>query len=149
MLLSLSCSWLISSCHAHTQDLEAVFDPEEKRSRDKLAALARDAEEETAADDGDETEEASDVKKQEKEEEEEDASLLSQEEETGLRKLRVKAKKRTFDAWRSFIQQQMDVIMTQLPVFTHSNYVEVQERVSGIHACVVCACNAMLCNAWV
>lgn len=49
----------------------------------------------------------------------------------GLRKLRVKAKKRTFEQWKSFIQQQIDIILASLPVFTHSNYVEVQERVSG------------------
>lgn len=68
-----------------------MFDPEEKRSRDKLAALAAkdtDDADNNNNDDGDETEEASEQEKQKKEnkqdDDDEDSGLAAQqEEETG------------------------------------------------------------------
>lgn len=41
------------------------------------------------------------------------------------------AKRRTFTDWLKFIEQMVDLLLAQLPVFTHSNFVEVQERVSS------------------
>ena len=69
----------------------------------------------------------------------EDAEPEQEEEEldeNGVKKRKVKAKRRTYQEYCLFVGEMLECLYTHLPLFCHSSHVEVQERAVSYHELV-------------
>ena len=118
------------------EDREASM---EVKVKDLLGRRHVDEEEEEKEDDGDEVKEQLEQPTAAQPSQAEDADPEQEEEEldeNGVKKRKVKAKRRTYHAYLVFVGEMLECLYTHLPLFCRSSHVEVQERAVSYHELV-------------